>query len=464
MIIFPLITFPYVTRVLSPSGLGIYNFSNSIVSYFVLLAGLGIETYSIREGARIRDDRKKFDVFASEVFSINVISMMFSYMCLAVLLLVADSLMEYRLPIILFGMMLFFNTISVAWIFGIYEDYFYITIRGAIVQLISLILLFVFVKSSDDIIKYILISVFSNGGAYIFNWFYAKKYCNIRFVFKWGIFKHLKPVLLIFSTSIATMVYINSDSVMLGLICGDYEVGIYSAACKIYNVIKTVLNSFVPVFMARLSYEYFNDNEAYKVTFNYAFGLETILAVPMAIGAIFYSGDLITLIAGDEYATATIPMVVLFFSMFFATLGNLFSSGALLIIGEERYMLLATIVGATVNIVTNFFLIPHFGAAAAAFTTLCTEMIVFSILLFNLKRYINVPIDIVHLVKCVIASVPFIFISNYVHGIADNGVIVLVSIGVCAIVYFVILLILRDTIAIKLAQTVWLKHLKGAKN
>lgn len=124
-VVFPLITMPYVTRVLQASGYGKYNFSSSIVSYFILLAGLGISDYAIREGARIRDNKKKFQIFSEEVFTINILSTIASYMILFVFLLFSKKLLDYRLLIIVQSMSIILNTIGCDWINSVYEDYFY---------------------------------------------------------------------------------------------------------------------------------------------------------------------------------------------------------------------------------------------------------------------------------------------------------------------------------------------------
>ena len=128
-VIFPLITMPYVTRVLQTSGYGKYNFGSSIVSYFILLAGLGISDYSIREGARVRDDKAKFQKFSEEVFTINLLSTIVSYAVLFALLLFSKKLLDYRLLIIVQSIPIILNTLGCDWVNSVYEDFFYITVR-----------------------------------------------------------------------------------------------------------------------------------------------------------------------------------------------------------------------------------------------------------------------------------------------------------------------------------------------
>ena len=169
-IIFPLITFPYVSRILGADNLGIYNFSSSFVSYFILIAGLGINTYAIREGAKYRDNREEISNFSSEVFSINMLSTLIAYILLITILLLFKNLQDYTICIIIFSIQIFFSTIGTEWIYIIYEDYSYITLRSIVFKIISLFLLFVFVKNREDYLAYSAITVFSSLGSNLLNY------------------------------------------------------------------------------------------------------------------------------------------------------------------------------------------------------------------------------------------------------------------------------------------------------
>ena len=215
-VIFPLITFPYVSRVLHVENIGIYNFCQSVISYFSLLAALGISTYAIREGARYRDNEEKMSLFASEVFSINFISTVFSYLILGVCILLVPRFNQYSSIMVALSISIMFTLIGSEWIFQIYEDYKYITIRGILFQFISLILMFVLVRNSSDLFAYVWITVISCSGANILNAVSRRKYCKIRLTINAKILTHLAPILVLFATSVATTIYTNADTTMLG--------------------------------------------------------------------------------------------------------------------------------------------------------------------------------------------------------------------------------------------------------
>ncbi|MDW5473045.1 oligosaccharide flippase family protein [Limosilactobacillus reuteri] len=179
-LIFPLITFPYVSRVLSVNGIGKYNFSKSIIGYFLLIAALGISTYGVREGTKYRDNIEKIDQFASEIFTINVFSAILAYILLFLCLLLFSKLHSYFICILIFSIQIGFSVIGIDWLFTIYEDFVYITIRSIIFQILSILLLFIFVRHSGDYLNYALITVFSAVGSNLLNFLKAKKIIKLE--------------------------------------------------------------------------------------------------------------------------------------------------------------------------------------------------------------------------------------------------------------------------------------------
>lgn len=173
--LFPLITFPYISRVLSVENVGKYNFALSVIQYFLLIAALGISTYAVREGTKFRDDKKKFSIFANEIFTINIISTIIAYILLVFTVAAVPKFKDYAVIIAVFSIEILFTTIGTEWIYSIYEEYAYITIRSIIFKVISIILLFLLVKKPDDYIVYAGITVFANAGSNILNFIHAKK-------------------------------------------------------------------------------------------------------------------------------------------------------------------------------------------------------------------------------------------------------------------------------------------------
>ena len=253
-IIFPLITIPYVLRILSADNIGKVDFGNSFVSYFSLIASLGISTYAIRECAKVRDDRKNLDRVASQIFSINICTTVIAYVLLAISLVVFRRLDSYRSLIIIQSTVILFTTVGADWINTAMEDFAYITLRSVLVQILSLGLMFLFVKTPEDYVKYAIITVLSSSGSSISNIIYRRKYCKMRFTWDIPWKTHMIPILFLFVMTLSQTVFNSADITMLGLMKGNYAVGIYSTAAKIERVISQVVSSIVMVLIPRLSY------------------------------------------------------------------------------------------------------------------------------------------------------------------------------------------------------------------
>ncbi len=454
-LLFPLITFPYVSRILSPTGIGMANYSNSIVTYFILFAGLGVSAYAIREGAPIREDKAKFSILANELLSLNLLTTFAAYILLFLMLLCVPQFQAYQLAIAIYSITILFKTIGVEWIFNIYEDYTYITIRSIVFQFISLILMLLFVKQQSDVYIYILILVFSNVGSSILNYIYARRYWKFKFTFNKKCFKRFIPIVVIFSTTLATTIYSNSDVTMLGWMLGDKEVGIYTVATKFYNILKSMINSIVVVFSTRMMYLIVNDRKSYNKLFQYAFDIIMFLVIPIAFGCVFFGKDIITIIAGAEYLEAELAMGIITFSLIFSCLGNLLSTGALLAIKKEKLMFLATGLGAVINIFLNIFFITYCRSAGAAIATLLTEVIICIILYISFAKNVRVSLKFAHTGKCFIVSLLFGVIKWLFSLFETNSVMISVlAIIICIIVYFGILFLLKDSLVINLYNSI----------
>ena len=377
-ILFPLITFPYVSRKLSVSGIGIYNFSNSIVSYFLLIAALGISTYAIREGAKYRDNTKKITQFASEVFTINIWSTVIAYILLFLSLIIFQKLRNYSLCILIFSLQIFFTTIGTEWIYQIYEDYTYITIRSIVFQVLSIILLFIFVRGPQDYLNYAAITVFSSVGSNVLNFIHARKYCHIHIVFGFDWKKHIVPILVLFAAGIANMIYVNSDITLLGLMKNNYIVGIYSVSSKIYSLVKTLISALLIVTIPRLALLLGKKSiKEYKNILAKLTNTLVVLALPASVGLFMLAKEVILIISGSNYLRAISSLQILCFAYIFSILAWILSDCVLIPAKREKKVLVSMTASAVLNIVFNIVLIPFWDENATAISTVLAEMCMF---------------------------------------------------------------------------------------
>lgn len=462
-IIFPLITFPYVARVLQVDDIGVYNFCASINSYFLLIAGLGVSTYAIREGAVYRDDKEKTIKFVSEVFSINLIATCIAYALLFLFLFTVPQLSSYKIPILILSVEILFSTLGINWIYNIYEDFLFITIRTLVFQVISLIATFVFVRNTNDLTNYILIAAFSSSGANIVNFLVArKKYCKFRFTLHCNWKQHLKPILIIFSTTIAINVYVNSDTTILGFFTNDYQVGLYSTAAKIYTILKNVLAAMLIVLIPRFSLLINKNNLSNaKNLFSKVFNTMSILLLPISIGLFMTSSDVISLVAGKNYLGGSEALSLLSVATIFSLYAYMYTQCILIPAKKENIVFKATLISASANIVLNLILIPMFGMDSAAFTTVVAEFLVFYIAIKESNEIIKLERVKRNLITVFVGCGIIIIVCVVLDMLIQNAIIrLLVSVLASFVLYSVTLILMRNEIVLQLIKQINYKIIK----
>ncbi len=394
-ILFPLITFPYISRTLLAENVGKINFGLSIVSYFSLLASLGISTYAIRECSAVRDDREKLSDVASQIFTINLITTLVSYVLLGLTLAFYKQVESYRTLIAIQSVSILAATLGADWLNAAMEDFKYITLRTVGFQVLSLVLMFVFVHQPEDYMKYAVISMVSSAGANVVNAFYRRRYCKVRVIanvvggIEWR--RHMAPILMLFVMILAQTIFNNMDVSMLGIYIGDREVGIYSTAHKIMNVINQVAASICWVIMPRMSL-YFERQDFGEInallrkvlSFNLTIGL------PCVVGTIALAKDVILAFAGPEYSDAAAVLQILMIAFGFMLFGgNFLGNSVLLPARQEKEFMLVCVISAVVNVAANVFAIPRFGARGAAATTAFCECLILVLLLLRKDKRIS---------------------------------------------------------------------------
>ncbi len=375
-LIFPLITFPYIARTLSVDGIGKYNFSSSIISYFLLLAALGVDRYAVREGTKFRDDRKKISEFVSQVFTINMASTVISYALLVVCLFTIPKLHDYIICILIFSVQILFTTLGTEWMYSIFEEYRYITIRSIAFKILSIVLLFAFVRKPSDYLSYAAVTVIATVGSNILNLIHSKTFCDIRFTFHFEWKKMLVPIWVMFAMNIAVQIYVNSDMTMIGFLKDDYTVGIYSVSTKIYSIVKSVLAAVLTVTIPRLSmYIGKHMQEEYDQLLFKVVNILIAFTLPVMIGLFMLSRDVILIISGQNYLASTNSLQILCIAIIFSIFSTVLNQCVLIPYKREKCSLYSSIVSAGLNIGLNFIFIPLLAESGAAITTVIAELL-----------------------------------------------------------------------------------------
>ncbi len=447
ILLFPLITFPVVSIALGPENVGKVDFSNSFISYFSLIASLGISAYAIRECSVLRNDKEKLSRVASEIFSINVITTVLAYALLALAFVVYKKVGDYRLLIIISSTTLLFNTFGCDWINYACEEYLFVTIRTIVLKLIYVVLVVLFVKTPEQTVLYMILNVTVNNIVALSNVFFRGKLCKIRFTFHLNLRAHLKPVMILFAMQISESVLNNLDITMLGFLENDYVVGLYGFAFKIKMMMAQLLYAVIVVFVPKCSLSYSERNyESFNYYFKRAIQFVLNVFLPAIIGLALVAPQVVYIFGGGKFDESIPYLQILSVSLIIASfgtylLGNLF----LLPAKKEIRYLIASVAGMIANIVLNIVLIPMFGGLAAAITTCISEVVIFTCMLWRFDRNIRIahfPATVLKTAVSIGLMVLFYFLISAVdmNYWVKLGIIV---VG-CATVFYATLLVLRD--------------------
>lgn len=446
-VIVPLITFPYTSRVFLTDGSGQINFVTSVVSVFTLFASLGVYGYGIREGTKVRNDKVQFTKLAIELFIINVIATLITYVVFIILIKFYDGFSNYTRLFLINGVSIGFTALGLDWVYGTYEDYKYITLRQIAVQIFTIIAMFIFVHDESDIYIWMVVLTASAVIPNIFNFIHARHYfCRLKNI-KLELKRHIQPIVILFATTVASKVYSSIDVFLLGVLATDHNTGLYSAAVKVNTILITLFAAMSPVFMPRIGEALkYNQREAYYELLKKIFRMILSLTIPAVVGLEMVSEKVIIVLAGPAFADAAITMRILAPIVLITSCSNVLYYDVLVPNGKEACVLKCTVIAAIINLIISFILIPSSVQNGAAVGSLVSELIAFILAIaFCLKQDKNFGKTIPNIRNYLIGS--FFIIVSYVicnYFISNSVFCLLVTVTSSGIIYFVVLYIKKD--------------------
>ncbi len=450
---FPLIIFPYVSRILEPSGIGKVEFANSIVSYFVLFTALGIPIYGMREIARVRDNKEQCSRAALELSFILLITTITGYVLYFVLINFVPYFNIQKDIFFIIAPTIFLSSFNYDWFYQGIENQTYITVRFIIIKLLQIILIFLLVKNTDHYLRYAAIFVGLNGISSLFNILYLRKYIHFVPYNTLNFSRHIKSVLIIFASIVAVNVYMQLDVTMTGIVCTDAEVGLYTAANRIIRIVIAVVTVFSTVITPRLeNCRNNNDVEAYNRYLNLSLHYVLIFGIPCCLGIISISKDVITLFAGEKYLASVITIKLLSPIIIFVGLASFVGLQLLFLNREEYKYTIAVSIAAVVNAICNVILIPRYAQNGAALGTVIAEGIGLILqIVFARKYFSNVDFFSFNSLKYVIAGLCMYFILQFVPYIKENVMLhCLLCITIGTVVYASVLILLKEKLILEL--------------
>lgn len=401
-LLYPLVTFPYVTRVLGPHAVGRYNFVISVISYFLIVAGFGILIYGTREAAKVREDRERLKTIVGQLIAVNTATGAAAAAVLAAAVLFLPFLHQEWELFTVAAIPVVFNFLSLDWIFQADERYGFIALRSIIVQALSVAALFLFVHSPRDLVLYAAIS----SSALVVNGLVSIPFLpGLHFPADGGWFSaHLRSMLTLFVWTAVINVYANTNTVVLGLLTGKTAVGYYGTSLRLVLVLNNVIGSIGGALLPRSSfYISTNQRRLFVRTLTKALSAVVLLATPLAVGGMIFGGEIIYLFAGNQYGPSVPIFRILAPTMLAVGVGSILTNQVLLTHDRERWALTAVLVAASVSILSAVALIPPFGAIGAAVSTLLTEFAVAVLQVVYSRKITRVPARALEIGKVLIA-------------------------------------------------------------
>lgn len=438
----PLVTTPYLSRVLGADGIGTNSFVSANAGYFCLIAALGIQTYGQREISCNQNNKEKRTKVFWEIVILGFISTIFSLVCYFVFAFFHKD----RELFYLYGIQVLTVMFDITWLYTGMENFSIPVKRNFIIKILSIICIFIFVRSKDDLWKYILICLLWNLLGNLLMWISIRKFVYLK-ISLGGSLKHLKPIIGLFVPTIAIQIYTNMDKVMIGYLSDDLSHnGYYEQSMKLIRLLLTLVVSLSTVMIPKIS-NYFSENkiEEMKELIYKAFNFVLFLSIPCCLGISITIRDIIPWFFGEGYDAVALLTIILAPQIIFVGLNNITAYQCLIPRKLERVFTVTVSLGALLNFLGNIILIPQYGAVGAALSSTATELIVLVSELIYLKKDINIlailRMCINYIISGSIMAIVVVVINKFLPS-TFMGVLCTIAIGVG--IYFICLLILKD--------------------
>ncbi len=388
-LIAPLITAPYIARVLGPENIGILTFAVTVISYFNMFGSLNVNLFGSRELAYFKEDiDKKSEIFWNILF-LKIFNLILTLVVLYAWLYFSN--LDYKYLFYIESLLIISNIVDFTWVFQAHENFKYITIRNFINKIASIILIFSFVKNSEDLWKYALINV---GTTLVLNISlipYLKNYIKIKKPHIKESFKLFPGIVKVFLPTISISIYSMLDKLMLGILSTSTELGYYEYSQKIMNMSLVLITSITPIMMVRMSNSFKSETmEEVKNYFFKSFKFATFLSFFIFSIIFSISTSFIPWFFGENFSAAGLLTRIISPIIIAISLGTTAGHQFLLSIGKENLLTLGVLVGAVVNPILNFVLIPRYNALGAAISSVVAEISVTIALYLFVSRFVNI--------------------------------------------------------------------------
>lgn len=440
LMIVPLVTMPYIARVLGPNSLGINSYTYSISYYFILLGVVGLTTYGQREVAYVRDNPKKLRKVFWEIETLSVLTTGVSFVLFIVYIVTFG---EYEVYLLAYSIAIIANILDISWLLTGLEKFGILSLRNLLIKLIMLVLIFSFVKSKEDLLIYILINSIGTLVSNATLWPYVKKIGFPTQIKKLKPLIHLKPALFLFVPQLSISLYTVLNKVMLGLISSIDEVAYFDSSDKIVRISFSVLISLSTVLMPVAAHAVSSGNSReLKNILKYSLSFSMMIAFPMMFGIMALSHNLVPLFLGKQYATVTPVLIVQSLMIIPMSIANVIGNQYLVPTNKIKVFNITIIVGSITNLVFNVPLIYIYGAMGAAVSVAISETVVAISQLIQIKKLLNISELFEEWYKYFLAAFIMFSVLVILQVVTKGWLGILISLLLGILIYFIVLRVL----------------------
>ena len=442
-ILLPLVTTPYLSRVLGAENIGIYGYTISIVTYFILFGTLGVSMYGQREIAYKAQDKKERSKAFWEIIILRTITLSVS---IILFYLIYGRSGEYAIYYRILMIQLIANLFDISWLFQGIEEFDKTVVRNLIVKLLSLILIFVVIRTPEDLWKYFVIYVGAELLGNVTVWLYLPRYLEKIKIEELQVKKHIKPTIALFMPQIAIQIYTVLDKTMIGLITKDMvEVGYYEQAQKIVKAALTIVAALQTVMNSRIANAYARDDkEEVKQCLEKSFNFVWFLAIPMMFGLMAIAPKFVPWYYGEGFDGVTSIMIATAPILIAIGLNGITGIQYLVQIGKQKIFTISVTIGAIVNVILNIILIHFFKGVGAAIASVIAELSILGYQLIYFKDQFSIWEILKLSIKCFISGIVMFVVVNILVKFMEVSIInTVIQIIVGGIIYLLMLMLLK---------------------
>ncbi|MBQ6964928.1 MAG: flippase [Bacteroidaceae bacterium] len=433
--LFPLLTYPYVSRVLGVTNIGICNFVDSIIHYFILVSMMGINIVGIREVAKSKSNQTQLNQTFSGLFWLNTITTSIALVILVIVTMTVEQLRGHWQLMAIGAMKLVMNYMLIEWLYKGLEEFKYITIRTLAVKVMYVVAVFVFVRNAEDYPIYYLLSVLMIVLNAVINIVYSRHYVSLK-MRNVAIMQLMKPFAILGVYQLLTSMYTSFNVAYLGFVAGETEVGYYTTASKLYNILIALFTALTGVMLPRMSSLLSEGKvDEFKAWVDKSNNVLFTFSIPVIVFMIIYAPTIIYIISGVGYEGAVTPMQIMMPLILIIGYEQILIVQTLMPLKKDNAILINSLAGAFAGLVLNVLLVSNLKSVGSSIVWLVSEITVLGCAQHFVSKFIDMAFPLWKMIRLVLINIPMGIGLYLISVIVENRWIALISASCFLILY-----------------------------